>query len=128
MMEQKEITVHVEPGTMDEYQQVVHSEGNWEPGKLQGDFVVVWRQKKDPVFRREEADLFMDKTLTLDEALCGTSFDVKHPSGETITIFREPGECINSGQILAVKSLGMPIKGRIYEHGNLFIKFSVKYP
>lgn len=70
----------------------------------------------------------MNKVLSLDEALCGTSFDINHPSGEKITIFRKPGECINHGQILAVKSLGFPIKGRIYEHGNLFINFEVKFP
>ena len=63
----------------------------------QGDLVVVYRLKKHPVFKREEADLFMDKVIGLDEAVCGTSFKVKHPSGEEIQIFREPGKCINHG-------------------------------
>jgi len=128
IQEQKTLNVHVEPGTPDQYQQTCYQEGNWEPGMTQGDFVIIFREKKHRVFRREEADLFMDKVIGLDEALCGTSFKIQHPSGEEITIFRKPGECINNGQILAVKGAGMPIKGRIYEHGNLFIKFEVKFP
>lgn len=67
----------------------------------------------------------MEKSISLEEALCGTSFTISHPSGEKITIFREAGKPINHGDILSVKSLGMPIFGRIYEHGNLFINFKV---
>lgn len=127
-VENKVLQVRVEPGTADQTKQTCYQEGNFEPGKTQGDFVIIFRQKKNKVFRREEADLFMDKVITLDEAVCGTSFKIQHPSGEEITIFRKPGECINHGQILCVKSQGMPVKGRIYEHGNLFVKFEVKFP
>ena len=128
VQEQKVLDVHVEPGTMDEMQQTIYQEGNWEPGVTQGDFIIIFKLKKDKVFRREEADLFMEKTIGLDEAVCGTSFTIDHPSGDTITIFRKPGECINHGQVLAVRGMGMPVKGRIYEHGNLFITFKVMFP
>ena len=70
----------------------------------------------------------MEKEIGLDEALCGTSFVLKHLSGEDTTIFRGAGECINSGQVLCCKGLGMPVRGRIYEHGNLFITFKVIFP
>ncbi|CAL6018393.1 Chaperone_protein DnaJ subfamily A [Hexamita inflata] len=127
-IERKVLKVRVEPGTSDDFQQTLYQEGNWEPGMSQGDYIIIFKQKKSKVFRREEADLFMDKVISLDEAVCGTSFKVQHPNGDEITIFRKAGECINHGQILCCKSLGMPIKGRIYEHGNLFIKFEVKFP
>ena len=39
----------------------------------------------------------MDKVITLDEAVCGTSFKIQHPCGDEVTIFRKPGECINHG-------------------------------
>ncbi|KAH0574622.1 Chaperone protein DnaJ subfamily A [Spironucleus salmonicida] len=126
--EKTTLQIRVDPGTFDGYQQIMYSEGNWQPDVQQGDFVIVFKQKKHKTFERKEADLFMTKVITLDEAICGTSFTVKHVNGTDVTIYRSPGECINHGQTLCCKNLGMPVKGRIYEHGNLFIKFEVKFP
>ncbi|CAL6040978.1 Chaperone_protein DnaJ subfamily A [Hexamita inflata] len=68
----------------------------------------------------------MTKEIGLDEAVCGTSFKLQHLSGEEITVFKR--ECIGHGQVMCCKGLGMPVKGRIYEHGNLFVTFEVKFP
>ncbi|CAL5995788.1 Chaperone_protein DnaJ subfamily A [Hexamita inflata] len=122
--EQKTHQVRVEPGTADGQQLTLFQEGNWEPG-AQGDCVIVFKQTKS-TFRREEADLFTTKEIGLDEAVCGTSFKIQHLSGEEITVFN--GECIGHGQVMCCKGLGMPVKGRIYEHGNLFVTFEVKFP
>lgn len=76
IVEKKELNVRLEPGTPDKTRQTMYQEGNFEAGKTQGDFIVIFREKRHKVFRREEADLFMDKVITLDEAVCGTSFKI----------------------------------------------------
>ena len=42
-MEKKELDVRLEPGTPDQTKQTMFQEGNFEPGKTQGDFIVIFR-------------------------------------------------------------------------------------
>jgi len=122
------ISVHVEPGAYDGQKISFYGEGDWAPGMESGDFILVVREIKHKVFERKEADLFMKKEISLEESLCGFSFNLKHVSGETVTIYRTPGEVTAHNSILACRNLGMPVHGRNYELGRLFITFTIKFP
>ena len=51
------------------------------PGKEAGDLVFVLQMQKHAVFKRRGADLYMEKDITLLEALTGVKFVLEHMDG-----------------------------------------------
>lgn len=66
--------------------------------------------------------------ITLTEALCGTSFYVQHLDGRVLEVVTHQGEVIKPDSWKCINEEGMPVHGRPYEKGNLYIRFSVKFP
>jgi DnaJ family protein A protein 2 len=56
-----------------------------------GDVIVVIKEAPHKVFKRKGADLFMEKDITLLEALTGTEFVFNHLDGRKIRVKNEPG-------------------------------------
>jgi len=71
--------------------------------------VVNVKVKKSPLFKRWKDDLYMDKEITILEALTGTSFTIMHLDGKNIPIEGNKGQIIIPEQKMRVKGLGMPI-------------------
>merc|ERR1719343_589484 len=65
-----------------------------QPGADTGDVIFVLKQQEHPVFKRKGADLFMEKKISLVEALCGFSLDIKHLDGRKLLIKTSPGEIV----------------------------------
>merc|ERR1712159_697950 len=84
--------------------------------------------EKHKLFTRKGADLYIDKKITLLEALTGFSMEIKHLDGEKINISSSPGDIIASDTIKTVHNKGMPFFKDSLSYGNLFIKFSVEFP
>ena len=63
-----------------------------------GDVIVILQEEDHPVFRRADIDLIMTKTITLNEALCGCEFIVKHLDGQQLLVKTRPGEVIAPGK------------------------------
>ena len=63
-----------------------------------GDLIVILQEEDHPVFKRQEIDLVMEKTVTLSEALCGCEFIVKHLDGQQLLVKTRPGEVIAPGK------------------------------
>lgn len=80
------------------------------------------------MFTRKGADLFLDKVITLKEALCGFTFKIKWLGGNVINVATLPGEVISDGQVKMIRGKGMPFFEDEISHGNLFIKIEVKMP
>lgn len=66
--------------------------------------------------------------ITLAEALCGTSFTIKHLDDRMLKVTSAAGEVIKPDSWKCIQDEGMPEHGRPYEHGNLYIQFHVKFP
>ena len=66
--------------------------------------------------------------ISLTEALCGTSFYVQHLDGRVLEVLTHQGEVIKPDSWKCINEEGMPVHGRPYEKGNLYIRFSVKFP
>ena len=66
--------------------------------------------------------------ISLTEALCGTSFYVQHLDGRVLEVVTLPGEVIKPNSWKCINEEGMPVHGRPYEKGNLYISFSVEFP
>jgi DnaJ family protein A protein 2 len=76
--------IHLSPEFEDGYRYTFKGEGNQLKGASAGDFIVVIRYEKHPVFEVVAKDLKMTVKLSLKDALCGHVFNVLHPSGEVL--------------------------------------------
>jgi len=72
--------------------------------------------------------LYINKKISLLEALTGVNFKIKHLDKTDMTICTAPGDVISSGQLKVVQGKGMPFYNDIMSHGNLIIKFDVEFP
>ena len=107
---------------------VKHGEGDEVPEVEPGDVIVQIKEKKHKMFLRKGADLFMEKEITLIEALTGLDFILVHLDGRRVRIRNKPGEIICPDQLMTVENLGMPFHKRTYQMGNLIIQFKIKFP
>lgn len=127
VQERKILEVHIEPGMKDGQRIVFSGEGDQEPGITPGDVIFVIDERPNEHFVRKGNDLYYDAEIDLLTALAGGSYAFKHVSGDFIEITIAPGEVISPNTIKVVENQGMPIYKQS-GHGNLFIKFSVKFP
>jgi DnaJ-class molecular chaperone len=122
------VDASIEPGCPTDTVIKFNGMGNEIPGAEAGDLLVKVGVKKHKVFERNGADLLMAKEITLKQALLGFSFTVKFLDGKDLLISSVPGEVVEFGATKSVKGKGLPFYKDKMSHGNLIIKFSVKFP
>lgn len=128
VQEKKVLEVHIEKGMMHNQKIVFNGEADEAPGTVPGDIVFVVQQKEHKIFTRKGNDLFIEKKLTLTEALCGFKFQIEHLDGRKLIVGCEPGEMIRPGDLKSIQSEGMPIRGNPFNKGKLFVKFTITFP
>ena len=74
------------------------------PGVMAGDLHVRFMIKKHKTFERKGADLFLEKKITLLEALTGITFEITHLDGRSVKIATMPGEVISHEQTKMVRN------------------------
>lgn len=81
--------------------------------------------KNESEFIRHGLDLVLLKKITLKEALCGFTLELKYLNGKTIRLNNDSGNIIASMSEIIVNDFGM----RRGEHkGNLIVKFEIEMP
>lgn len=94
-------------------------------GEKKGDVKIFVKVDNKSIFKRDGLNLIYEKEISLKEALCGFSFDIKHISGKQFRINNGDGNVVGINYQKVVPGLGM-IRG---EHkGNMVIMFKVKFP
>lgn len=133
MKAQREVLdVFVEKGSPDGHKIVVHGKADEAPGCDPGDVVVVVRQQDHPKFMRKGSDLYLQREVSLVDALTGFRIEVQHLDGRMMVVKSKPGEVLqpqHSG--LALKGVaggGMPIHQDPFQYGNLFLMLCIRYP
>ena len=106
--------VEVDEGAPNGDKYTKHGEGDEIPEAEAGDVIVVLEEKKHKTFQRKGADLFMEKEITLLEALTGLDFVLTHLDGRKIRIKNTPGDVIKPDSKFTVENLGMPFHKRVY--------------
>ena len=76
-------------------------------------------------FQRQGLDLVLQKTISIKEALCGFTFEIKYITGKTYTINNNAGNIIPNGYKKVIPNMGF---SRDEHVGNLIIVFDVKFP
>jgi DnaJ family protein A protein 2 len=124
----KTLEVPIEQGAPNELPVSFSGEGNEIPDAMAGDVIVRLIIEPHKRFERKGADLYVNKKISLYEALTGCAFYIEHLDGKKILIASEPGEVIAPGSKKQISKLGMPFYKDNMSHGNLYIIFDVEFP
>lgn len=84
--DRKKLKVEMDKGSPNGEQFTIHGEGDQVPEVEAGDVVVVIKIRQNKIFSRKGADLYMDKEITLLDALCGVNFTIMHLDGRLVRI------------------------------------------
>lgn len=93
-----------------------------------GDVIIVCQEQPHKRFKRKGADLLMEKTITLGEALLGVDFQIDHLDGTKMRVKNTPGEVIKPEELKTLLGKGLPFHKKQWEFGNMYIIFKVKFP
>jgi DnaJ family protein A protein 2 len=78
--------VEIDKGAPNGEKYTIHGEGDEVPEAEAGDVIVVIKEKKHKTFLRKGADLFMEKEISLYEALTGLDFVLVHLDDRKVRI------------------------------------------
>jgi len=126
--DKKILEVHIDKGMRDGQKITFAGESDQAPGAEPGDIIFVIKQKEHETFKRSGSDLYMEHTVTLLDALGGTSFVVNHLDSRTLLVKTNDGDIIKPGDVRVIDREGMPTHKQPFNKGNLYIKFNIKFP
>ena len=120
-------TVYVTvPKGIDEGEIIILKEkGNVLSESNKGDIKIFVKIENNTDFKRSGLDLILEKSITVKEALCGFTFELKYITGKVYTITNNSGNIISHGYKKLIPNMGL---SRDNHTGNLLIIFDVKFP
>jgi len=104
---------------------ILRDQGNVINESCKGDVKIFIKIENDTLFQRKGLDLYMDKKISLKDALCGFSFDLKYINGKVYTINNQAGNVIPAEYQKVIPNMGL---SRDNHTGNLIIIFHVEFP
>jgi DnaJ-class molecular chaperone len=104
---------------------ILRDKGHVMSDSIKGDIKIFLSVKNDTEFIRNGLDLILNKTITLKEALCGFTFDMKYLDGKTFKINNGNGNVIGFNYKKVLPDLGMKRDNHI---GNIIINFTIVFP
>jgi DnaJ-class molecular chaperone len=124
--EKETIYINIPKGIDDGEMIILRDKGNVLNENNKGDIKICIRIFNDTEFKRHSLDLILERTISLKEALCGFSFEIKHINGKSYTLNNlKGGSVVAPGYAKIYSGLGM---SRGEHTGNMVIKFNVKFP
>merc|ERR1719334_2430324 len=127
--EEHEIEFHVPIGGRDRESVTINGEGNQYPDMAPGDVVVQLRVASHSLYKRQGADLGMNYTISLRQALCGYKIKIPHVSGRTLVITAlDTEEVVQPGSLKVVHCKGVPQRFNPHIKGHLYIVMEVEMP
>ena len=124
VFEKETIYVDIPKGIDDNELLILREKGNVR-GKMAGDIKIFIKVNNSTKFQRNGLDLLYEKTITLKDALCGFSFDLKYINGKKYTINNQKGNIIPPNFKKIISNMGLERNGYV---GNLIISFHVQFP
>lgn len=120
------VIINIPPGIDENDTLVIKEKGNVINENLKGDLHIKVKITNNTIFKRQGLDLFLQKKISLKEALCGFSFDIPHLNGKLLCLnnMNNP-TVIKPDYKRVVPNLGMT---RENTTGNLIIEFIVQFP
>ena len=128
--EDKTLEVFVEKGSKDGDAIVFENEADETPNaESPGNVIFQLQELRHGRFSRSGCNLNVSVTISLYEALVGTSLSISYFTGEVIRAFI-PSDIagIKPGDVRVVPEWGLPLKGHAGMRGDLYVRFDVQYP
>lgn len=93
---QREILdIYIPKGSPNDHKIVFREMADEYPDAETGDVIFILKERAHKDFKRLGADLFVDRTISLVEALCGFELKLTHLDGRKLLIKSSPGEVIS---------------------------------
>ena len=125
VFENETVYVTIPQGIDDGEMLILREKGNVINETAKGDIKIFVKVKNDTLFKRSGLDLILEKNITLKEALCGFSFEIKYVNGKSYTLNNNKGNIIPSEYKKIYSNMGLKRE----EHtGNMIIHFHVDFP
>ena len=125
VFENETLYVPIPQGIDDNEIIILKNKGNVLNDECKGDVKLFIKVENNTEFERQGLDLLINKTISLKEALCGFSFELKYVNGKTYTLNNSIGNIIPPNYKKVILNMGLTREGRI---GNLIIHFIVEFP
>jgi len=123
-----EVHIPVPKGIPDEEIMAFENQGNESPGTVTGDLHLKVKVQNHPYFKRQGADLYYEKSISLKEALLGFNFEIIGLDGEKIVVSSKKGSFVSNGDIMTIRAKGLPFFQKASGRGNIFVRLNVEYP
>lgn len=124
--EERVMTVNVRPGWKANTKITFPGEGDESADAPAADVQFVLKEKPHPRFSRRGNDLVFKATLSLADALCGSTVYVSTLDGRTLPI--AVNDVVKPGSSKTVAGEGMPLSKNPAKKGNLVIEFDLVFP
>jgi hypothetical protein len=92
--EREVLEVHIQKGSPDGHKVTFREMADEHPEADTGDVHFVLKVQEHELFKRKGADLFLEKKISLVEALCGFEMEITHLDGHKLLVKTAPGELI----------------------------------
>ena len=103
----------------------MREKGNVLSDDIKGDVKIFIKVQNNTPFTRSGLDLLLNKNISLKDALCGFSFELKFLNDKVYTLNCNSGNIIQPGYKKILQNMGLT---RDSHTGNLIIQFSVDFP
>lgn len=120
------LTLDIKPGWKEGTKITFENKGDERPGLIPADIVFVIKDKSHPVFKRVGNDIIINKTITLKEALCGTSVMIDTLDDRKLKV--NIRDVVTPEYQKVVSNEGMPISKVPGSRGDMIINFTVTWP
>ena len=125
IFEQETIYVQIPKAIDDNEMIILREKGNALSDHNKGDIKLHVKIENNTEFERRGLDLLLTKRISLKEALCGFSFEIKYINGKTYTLNNKTGNIIPPDYVKTIPNMGLT---RENHTGNLLIQFQVEFP
>ena len=104
---------------------ILREKGNVLNENQKGDVKVFVKVLNNTNFKRSGLDLVLEKTISLKDALCGFSFEIKYINGKSYTLNNNKGNIIPPEYEKIYPNMGLT---RGDHKGNMIIHFHIDFP
>lgn len=125
IFERETIYVNIPKGVDDNEIIILRDKGNIINEQCKGDIKLFIKIHNDSQFKRSGLDLILEKTISLKEALCGFSFEIKYIDGKSYTLNNNSGNIIPPEYRKVIQKMGLT---RDEHTGNMIVIFHVEFP
>jgi DnaJ-class molecular chaperone len=123
--EPETIYVSVPKGIDDGEILILRDKGNILNENIKGDVKIFIKIINETLFKRSGLDLIFEKNISLKEALCGFTFEIKYVNGKSYTLNNNKGNIIPPEYRKIYSGMGLT---RGEHKGNMIIHFHLEFP